>query len=68
MRKKLERIFEIKTKAVGNEAGETKEEGLTNRGIHMGKDEWEHEPYQRRLELIINGLGLQEARRSKHSM
>ena len=61
-RKKLEGRFEIKTKAVGNEAEDTKEEGTINRGIRVGKDGWEHGPYQRHVELIINGLGHQEAK------
>ena len=58
----LEKRFEIKTKVVGGEKGEAKEERVLNRIVRVTADGWEYEADQRHSELIIKGMNLCEAK------
>ncbi len=62
LKKKMEERFDIKTKVIGNQPGEAKEERILNRVIRVTRDGWEYEPDQRRAELIIKGLKLEDAK------
>ena len=62
LRKKMEQRFEIKTKVVGSGPGEAREERVLNRVVRVDSEGWEYEPDQRHAELIIQGLGLKNAK------
>ena len=61
-RKQLERRFEIKTKVIGTGDDEDGVGKVLNRVISVTDDGWEYEPDQRHAEIIIDELGLKEAR------
>jgi len=61
-KEKMEARFEIKTKIIGSREGEEKEARVLNRIIRVTSDGWEYEPDQRHAELIIESLGLMEAK------
>ena len=62
LQRKVEESFEIKTKVVESGPGEAAEERVSNRVVRVGSEGWEYEPDQRHAELIIQGLGLQDAK------
>jgi len=62
LRARMEERFDIKTKTIGTGKEETKEERILNRVIRITKDGWEHKPDQRHAELIVCGLGLEDAK------
>ena len=59
----LEARFKIKTQMVGLGGGEEQSEARAlNRVIRATEDGWEYEPDQRHIDLLIDGLGLQQAK------
>lgn len=61
-RQALEDRFEIKTKIVGHREGLLKEARVLNRVVRADPQGWEYEPDQRHMELIVKGLGLENAK------
>ena len=62
-REALERRFKIKTQLIGNKGGEEKSEArVLNRVLRITAQGWEYEPDQRHIDLLIEGLGLKEAK------
>ena len=61
-RQRLAERFEIKTKVIGNEADEVAEARVLNRILRRTAQGWELEADQRHAELIVNALGLAEAK------
>ena len=61
-KKRLEERFEIKTKKVGDGPGENREEKVLNRIIRITPEGWEYEADQRHGELVVQGMGLEEAK------
>ena len=60
----LEERFKIKTQIVGHGGGEDvqSEARVLNRIVRATDDGWEYEPDQRHIELLIEGLGLGQAK------
>jgi hypothetical protein len=58
----LEKRFEIKTKVIGQGSDEVLEARVLNRVIRVGGEGWEYEPDQRHAELIVEGMGLTDAK------
>lgn len=59
----LEKRFKIKTQLVGTGGGEeTKEARVLNRVLRVTEHGWEFEPDPRHTDMLIAGLGLQEAK------
>ena len=61
-RKKLEGRFEIKTSVIGTGVGEVREARVLNRIWRIANSGWEYEPDQRHAEMIVEQLGLKEAK------
>ena len=62
MRGKLSERFEIKTKKVGLGPQEVKEARVLNRVLRVSDRGWEYEADQRHGELVVSGLGLEQAK------
>ena len=62
MQRRLEQRFEIKSKVIGSGAGESREERVLNRIIRCTPQGWENEADQRHAELIVKGMGMEEAK------
>jgi len=58
----LEGRFEIKTSVIGTGVGEVQEARVLNRIIRITSNGWEYEPDQRHAEMIVEQLGLKEAK------
>jgi hypothetical protein len=61
-KEKLEERFEIKTEILGRGKEEKKEARVLNRTIRVTDQGWEYEPDQRHVEIIVDMLGLKEAK------
>ena len=61
-REVLEKRFEIKTKVVGAAEEEVREARVLNRVLRITEQGWEYEPDQRHAEIIIDSMGMQEAK------
>ena len=61
-REKMEQRFEIKTSVIGTGFGEVQEARVLNRIIRITDKGWEYEPDQRHGEMIVEPLGLKEAK------
>ena len=61
-REKMEQMFGIKTSVVGTGFGEAQEARVLNRIVRTTSNSWEYEPDQRRAEMIVQQLGLKEAK------
>ena len=59
---KMEQRFEIKTSVIGTRSGEAQEARVLNRIIRVTENGWEYEPDQRHAEIIVEQLGLKDAR------
>ena len=59
---KLESRFEIKTSVIGTGVGEVQEARVLNRILRITSNGWEYEPGQRHAEMIVEHLGLKEAK------
>ena len=59
---KLESRFEIKTSVIGTGVGEVREARVLNRILRITELGWEYEPDQRRAEMIVEQLGLKDAK------
>ena len=62
MEEMLAKRFEIKTKKIGRGKEESREAKVLNRVIRVTEEGWEYEADQRHGELIVRGLGLEEAK------
>ena len=62
---KLESRFEIKTSVIGTGVGEVREARVLNRILRITERGWDYEPDQRHAEIIVEQLGLKDARQSK---
>ena len=58
----MEGRFEIKTSVIGTGVGEVREARVLNRVLRITNSGWEYEPDQRRAEMIVEQLGLKEAK------
>ena len=58
----LNKRFEIKTSKVGRYEDCAKEARVLNRVIRWTDAGWEYEPHQRHAELVVEELGLSEAK------
>ena len=61
-KERLEGRFEIKTKILGSGPSEDKEGRVLNRIIRITEHGWEYEPDQRHADIIIEAMGLKDAR------
>ena len=61
-KEKLEGRFEVKSKILGSAAGEEKEGRVLNRVIRVTQDGWESEPDQRHADIIVEAMGLKDAK------
>ena len=59
---KLESRFEIKTSVIGTGVGEVREARVLNRILRITELGWEYEPDQRHAEMIVEQLGLKDAK------
>jgi hypothetical protein len=59
---KLEKRFEIKTKVIGQGLDEAREASVLNRVIRVGEGGWQYEPDQRHADLIVEGMGMTDAK------
>ena len=59
---KLESRFEIKTSVIGTGVGEVREARVLNRILRITERGWEYEPDQRHAEMIVEQLGLKDAK------
>ena len=59
---KLESRFEIKTSVIGTGVGEVQEARVLNRILRITSNGWEYEPDQRHADMIVEQLGLKEAK------
>ena len=55
----MKKRFEIKTKVVGDEPGESKEESVLNRIIRRTQEGWEYEADQRHADIIIKAMNME---------
>ena len=62
MREALEKRFEIKTAVIGTGRGEQSEGRILNKIVRVTDEGWEYEPDQRHADMIVNSLGLQDAK------
>ena len=62
LKKALEGRFEIKTTIVGNDKSESTEARILNRVVRRTDHGWEYEADQRHAEIIVQALGLNEAK------
>ena len=62
VQEELANKFEIKTKTIGQQAGNLMEARVLNRVIRITPEGWEYEADQRHSDLIIEGLGLTSAK------
>ena len=58
----LENRFKLKTQIIGEGYGEVREARVLNRILRTTSTGWEYEPDQRHVDMLINGLGLQQAK------
>merc|ERR1712086_1148632 len=58
----LESRFEIKTSVIGTGVGEVREARVLNRIVRITELGWEYEPDQRHAEIIVEQLGLKDAK------
>ena len=61
-RERMEQRFGIKTSVVGTGFGEVQEARVLNRIVRITSNGWEYEPDQRHAEMIVEQLGLKEAK------
>ena len=61
-RQQLEIKFEIKTSVIGAGIGEVREARVLNRILRITELGWEYEPDQRHAEMIVEQLGLKDAK------
>ena len=61
-KERLEGRFEVKTKVLGSGQGEEKEGRVLNRVIRVTENGWEYEPDQRHADIIIEAMGMKEAK------
>ena len=61
-RAKLEQRFELTTQVIGPGELEDKEGRVLNRIVRYTGDGWEYEPDQRHAEMIVEALGLRDAK------
>ena len=61
-RERLEGRFEIKTSVIGTGVGEVQEARVLNRILRIASNGWEYEPDQRHADMIVEQLGLKEAK------
>ena len=61
-KEKLKGRFEVKSKVLVSAAGEEKEGRVLNRVIRATQDGWEYEPDQRHADIIIEAMGMKEAK------
>ena len=61
-RQKLEGGFDIKTSVIGTGVREVREARVLNRILRITENGWEYEPDQRHAEMIVEQLGLKEAK------
>ena len=61
-KKKLQRRFAIKTNILGRKEGQEREGRVLNRIVRVGEDGWEYEPDQRHAELIVEAMGMSDAK------
>ena len=59
---KLESRFEIRTSVIGTGVGEVREARVLNRILRITELGWEYEPDQRHAEMIVEQLGLKDAK------
>ena len=59
---KLESRFEIKASVIGTGVGEVREARVLNRILRIAERGWEYEPGQRHAEMIVEQLGLKDAK------
>ena len=61
----LDARFEVKTKVIGTGPGESPEEKVLNRVIRKVRGGWEYEADQRHGELVVRGMGMENAKAVK---
>ena len=61
-KERLEGRFEIKTTILGSAAGEETEGRVLNRVIRITETGWEYEPDQRHADIIVEAMGMKDAK------
>ena len=61
-KEKMEQRFEINTSVIGTGSSEVQEARVLNRIIRVTAKCWEYEPDQRHAEIIVDQLGLKDAK------